>query len=141
MMNCLPAPLPTFLAPLGSNGGPPAEATAGAVAGSAVAATVGGAAAAPELKPQPVLPAWNCAPGPEQMPVGFAQQPLPQSALLRHWPPMNCCPAPLPTFLSPDGSNGGAAYATRATTSIQSAISNCSNIVAGLWVAYGSKEH
>lgn len=41
--------------------------------------------------------------------MGFAQQPLPQSASLRHCPPMNCPPLPLPTFFAPAGSKGGAA--------------------------------
>ena len=57
-------------------------ATALATADDADEATAGEPPAA--TKPQPVLPAWVEAPGPEQMPVGFAQQPLPQSALLRH---------------------------------------------------------
>jgi hypothetical protein len=43
------------------------------------------------------------------MPVGLAQHPLPQSASVRHWPPINWPPAPLPTFLAPAGSNGGTA--------------------------------
>jgi hypothetical protein len=47
------------------------------------------------------------APGPEQIPDGPAQQPLAQSAVLRHWPPMNCAPTPLPTFFSPAGSKAG----------------------------------
>ena len=110
-----------------SKGGPPlagaVRAPAGVPASTAAGAacTTGGTAAAPEPKPQPAFPAWNCAPGPEQIPVGLAQHPLPQSALLRHCPPMNCPPALLPTFLSPDGSKGGAAYAMTATYS-QSAI-------------------
>jgi hypothetical protein len=41
------------------------------------------------------------------MPQGKAQQPEAQSAALRHWPPMNCSPWPLPTFFSPAGSNLG----------------------------------
>ena len=57
--------------------------------------------------PHPVLPAWVCAPRPLQIPHGFAQHPLAQSAALRHWPPMNCVPAPLPMFFVPEGSNGG----------------------------------
>ena len=75
------------------------------------------AEAAPPVdpKPQPVLPFCVDAPGPEQIPVGFAQHPLPQSALLRHCPPMNCPPAPLPTFFAPAGSNGGTAETRRVT--------------------------
>lgn len=46
------------------------------------------------------------------MPVGLAQQPLPQSASLRHCPPINCPALPLPTFFAPDGSKGGAATTT-----------------------------
>ena len=38
------------------------------------------------------------------MPQGLAQQPLAQSAVLRHWAPMNCVPLPLPTLLMPAGS-------------------------------------
>ena len=85
-INCKPFPLPTFFTPAGSNGGPPCAGAPAATAGGGGggAATVGGGTAAPDPKPQPVLPAWNWAPGPEQIPVGFAQQPLPQSALLRH---------------------------------------------------------
>src|SRR4051794_18058890 len=41
------------------------------------------------------------------MPQGKAQQPEAQSAARRHWPPMNCRPAPLPTFFTPAGSNLG----------------------------------
>ena len=41
------------------------------------------------------------------MPQGKAQQPEAQSAALRHWPPMNCTPRPLPTFFVPAGSNAG----------------------------------
>src|SRR5688500_3018554 len=58
-------------------------------------------------KPQPCLPFWNCAPGPEQMPHGRAQHPEAQSEASRHWPPMNCSPAPLPTFFSPATSKSG----------------------------------
>jgi hypothetical protein len=96
------------------------------VAGSSAAAVVAtvteeaageaaGSAAALLPKPQPVLPFCVEAPGPEQIPVGLAQQPLPQSALLRHWPPMNCPPAPFPTFFAPAGSNGGTAATRKAT--------------------------
>lgn len=85
-------PLPTFFTPAGSNAGPPfagvVRAPAGTelAAGAAAAAAAGdeAAAAAPDPNPHPVLPFWNCAPGPEQMPVGLAQQALPQSASLRH---------------------------------------------------------
>lgn len=100
-INCWPFPFPTFFVPAGSNGGPPTNAPGAAVVGAAV---VGGAsdvasagAEAPVVKPQPCLPCWNAAPGPEQMPVGKAQQPLPQSASERHWPVMNCSPFPFPT--------------------------------------------
>jgi hypothetical protein len=41
------------------------------------------------------------------MPQGNAQQPEAQSLALRHWPPMNCVPTPLPTFFAPAGSNFG----------------------------------
>src|SRR5579859_2262460 len=41
------------------------------------------------------------------MPQGNAQQPEAQSLALRHWPPMNCMPMPLPTFFAPAGSNLG----------------------------------
>jgi hypothetical protein len=41
------------------------------------------------------------------MPQGNAQQPDAQSLALRHCPPMNCRPTPLPTFFSPAGSNAG----------------------------------
>ncbi len=41
------------------------------------------------------------------MPQGNAQQPEAQSAVWRHWPPMNCPPWPLPTFFAPAGSNLG----------------------------------
>src|SRR6266498_655328 len=41
------------------------------------------------------------------MPQGRAQQPEAQSLAPRHWPPMNYRPTPLPTFLSPAGSNLG----------------------------------
>jgi hypothetical protein len=84
--------------PLISNGGPPWAGVvpvlpAGAAGGAGAAAFAGGAAAAggageaaspPMEKPQPVLPFWNEAPGPEQIPDGPAQQLLPQSAPLRH---------------------------------------------------------
>ena len=41
------------------------------------------------------------------MPQDKAQQPEAQSLRLRHWPPMNCWPAALPTFFAPAGSNWG----------------------------------
>src|SRR6478752_4963166 len=41
------------------------------------------------------------------MPQGLAQQPEAQSAALRHWPPINCRPLPLPTFFAPAGSKAG----------------------------------
>jgi hypothetical protein len=115
-MNCAPTPLPTFFSPAGSKAGPPfagvvdapVAVSAGAAADDAVAGEVAATtAAALDGKPQPVLPFWVDAPGPEQIPDGPAQQPLAQSAVLRHWPPMNCAPTPLPTFFSPAGSNAG----------------------------------
>jgi len=119
VMNCVPLPLPTFLAPAGSKGGPPlagvvdagGACAGGACAGGACAGGASGAGAgdAPPPNPQPSFPCWNEAPGPEQIPVGLAQQPLPQSASDRHWPVMNCAPFPLPTFFAPAGSNGGIA--------------------------------
>jgi len=81
----MPFPFPTFFAPAGSNAGPPAD----AVLATDTAATLGLAATAAtedvpvEPKPQPVFPFCVDAPGPEHIPVGFAQHPLPQSALLR----------------------------------------------------------
>ncbi len=118
-INCIPLPFPTFLAPAGSKAGPPAEAVPAAVA-TAVLDDPGAEEAPVEPKPQPVFPFCVDAPGPEQIPVGFAQHPLPQSALLRHWPPINCPPAPFPTFFAPAGSKGGTAYATRATDGVVS---------------------
>jgi len=121
-MNCAPTPLPTFLTPEGSKAGPPAVArvataapvaAAGAAAGGGAAAAAAGAAAVDE-KPHPSFPCWKAAPGPEQIPVGRAQHPLAQSALLRHWPVMNCVPTPLPTWGAPLGSKGGTA-ATKVT--------------------------
>jgi len=145
-MNCVPLPLPTFLTPEGSKAGPPLEAVAapfaalfdpaasagGAAAGDASAggASAGGAAAAgagaaaPPPKPQPVFPAWVEAPGPEQIPVGLAQQPLAQSASERHCPVMNCWPLPLPTDLAPLGSKGGTAATKEAREMIVAAIVN-----------------
>lgn len=126
-MNCWPAPLPTFLAPAGSKAGPPlaglveaalvpeAAAAWAVLAGMMLTAAAALELAAPpvETNPQPVLPFCVEAPGPEQIPVGLAQQPLWQSALLKHWPPMNWVPTPLPTFLAPAGSNGGTAATRR----------------------------
>jgi hypothetical protein len=109
-MNCFPAPLPTLGTPAGSKGGPPAVAFAGvAPPGGVVASSLRSLVRLlePETKPQPVLPAWVCAPTPEQMPEGPAQQPEAQSAAFRHWPPMNCLPAPLPMLGTPAGSKGG----------------------------------
>jgi hypothetical protein len=114
----MPFPFPTLFAPAGSNAGPPfvaSETPAG------VTAVAGDDTTAPaEPNPHPVLPFCVDAPVPEQIPVGFAQQPLPQSALLRHWPPINCPPLALPMFFAPAGSKGGTAYATRATGGIVS---------------------
>ena len=121
-MNCPPAPLPTFFAPLMSNGGPPAVAVPVTGADGAGGAATGGAPDTLEPKPQPVFPAWVEAPGPEQIPVGLAQHPLPQSASLRHWPVINWRPAPLPTFATPAGSKGGTAWATRATGMILASV-------------------
>lgn len=63
-MNCCPLPLPTFLVPEGSNGGPPFAGAANAPAGVAAASTAGAGAAAavkdelaPPPNPQPVFPA------------------------------------------------------------------------------------
>src|SRR5438874_2943604 len=105
-MNCRPAPLPTFFAPAGSNVGPPTQEPP-LVGGGGVAGGGGGLTVAPALKPQPCFPAWNCAPGPEQMPQGKAKQAEAQSFALRHCPPMNWRPAPLPTFFARAGSNVG----------------------------------
>jgi hypothetical protein len=119
-MNCTPFALPTFFAPDGSNGGPPLALLVGAFAGGDAT----GAATAPvspelplppEPNPQPSFPFCVEAPRPEQIPVGFAQQVLAQSALLRHCPPINCVPAPFPTFLAPAGSKGGTAETRRVT--------------------------
>lgn len=118
-------PLPTFLVPEGSKGGPPAAGTAaaGVVAGLAAGVSAGLATGTDSLavlgveplpNPQPSLPCWNAAPGPEQMPVGNAQQPLAQSALVRHCPVINCLPAALPTFAAPAGSKGGTATTVEA---------------------------
>jgi hypothetical protein len=125
VMNCDPSALPTFCEPgrdvliVPAVELPPAAAAAVAVevpAGGAAAATataedVAGAAAVPvpvpvPPKPHPVLPAWNCAPRPEQMPapLSVAQQADAQSACERQAPPINWVPLPLPMFLAPAGS-------------------------------------
>jgi hypothetical protein len=97
-INCRNSWLPTFLAPAGSKAGPPLEAVDAAADddGAAGAGDDDGAAGAgeedPPPKPQPFFPFRNEAPGPEQMPEGKAQHLLAQSALLMHWPPMNCVP-------------------------------------------------
>jgi hypothetical protein len=84
-MNCIPLPLPTFFAPAGSKGGPPAEAVPATAAAATAMADDAGAEDVPvEPKPQPVFPFCVEAPRPEQIPVGFAQHALAQSALLRH---------------------------------------------------------
>jgi len=82
------------LVPAGSKAGPPLDGVleggvppgAGAPGAGVSAWGAPGAAggAPPPPKPQPCLPFWKAAPGPEQMPEGNAQQPLPQSALERH---------------------------------------------------------
>jgi len=124
-MNCVPLPLPTFLTPEGSKAGPPLEAVAGAAAAlftAALTGVFGAAGAAAPPKPQPCFPCWVEAPGPEQIPVGLAQQPLAQSASERHCPVMNCAPLPLPTFLAPLGSKGGTAATKVARPRIVAAI-------------------
>jgi len=123
-MNCPPLPFPTFLVPAGSKAGPPLEAVAGAAAvGDAAAAGADDAGEEdPPPKPQPVFPCWVAAPGPEQIPVGLAQQPLAQSASERHCPVMNCPPLPLPTFLAPLGSKGGTAATKEARATMVAAI-------------------
>src|SRR5204863_6233811 len=105
-MSCRPAPLPTFFAPAGSNVGPPTQEPP-LVGGGGVAGGGGGLTAAPALKPQPCFPAWNCAPGPEQMPQGKAQQPEAQSFTLRHCPPMNCRRSEVRRVGAAAGSKGG----------------------------------
>lgn len=125
-INCAPAAFPTFLTPEGSKAGPPAAfvpATALPLATAAAATLEAGEEEAGVLaevefeleNPQPVLPFWVCAPTPEQIPVGEAQHAELQSALERHWPPMNWVPALLPTFLAPEGSKGGTAETRSAT--------------------------
>jgi hypothetical protein len=137
-MNCFAAPFPTFLTPDGSKAGPPLEllvrapaVEAGAAAAEEDATGAAATEAAPtaaevangaaeiavpaDPNPQPVFPFCVLAPGPEQIPVGFAQHPLPQSASLRHCPPMNCLAAPLPTLPVPAGSKGGTASTMTAT--------------------------
>lgn len=113
----MPCPFPTFFAPAGSNAGPPALALVGTAVetgmiSTVVAAEATGEAAAPlVVNPQPVFPFCVAAPRPEHIPVGLAQQVDAQSAFERHWPPINCWPALLPTFLAPAGSKGGTATA------------------------------
>lgn len=107
VMNCWPLPAPTFEDV--PDPAPPPLPAAASMDGAAWPApwdAAGAAAAPPSPKPHPVLPAWNWAPSPEQMPAPFrvAQQVEAQSLLLRQAPPMNWTPLPLPTFLSPDGS-------------------------------------
>ena len=124
-MNCFPLPLPTFLAPEGSKAGPPLEAVASTAAGAAAGDSAGAAGAGeedPPPKPQPVFPCWVAAPGPEQIPVGLAQQPLAQSASERHCPVINCLPWLLPTFLAPLGSKGGTAATKEARAKIVAVI-------------------
>jgi hypothetical protein len=115
-MNWSPAPFPTFLAPAGSKAGPPADAVpATAFFAAAGAEDAAGAETAedtlpdelPDTKPQPVLPAWVCAPSPLQIPEGPAQHVDAQSAPDKHCPPINCFPCPLPTFFAPAGSKAG----------------------------------
>lgn len=109
------------------------EAAAGAADVVAAAAAAAAAAGSAEEgldeealgKPQPVLVFWNWAPVPEQMPMGLAQQAEPQSASLRHWPPMNWVPAPFPTFLAPEGSNERVAEASRVTGCVRGVFNAC----------------
>jgi hypothetical protein len=110
-MNCVPIPFPTFFAPAGSKAGPPAALVPATTAGAAETLELDDTAEEEpvEPKPQPVFPFCVEAPVPEQIPVGLAQHPLPQSAFERHWPPINCTPAPFPTFFAPAGSKGGTA--------------------------------
>lgn len=119
-INCTPLALPTFFTPAGSKAGPPfeaVEATVVAVAGDAAAAVdTKGEEAPPDTKPQPVFPACVCAPKPEQMPEGPAQQVLAQSAPLKHWPPINCIPFAFPTFLTPAGSKAGPPFVATVDT-------------------------
>ena len=111
-MNWPPAPLPTFLTPAGSKGGPPLAGAADApLLLGATGAGAGAGEEEPETKPHPVLPACVCAPTPEQIPEGPAQHPEAQSAALKHWPPMNWPPWPLPTFFTPAGSKAGPPFA------------------------------
>jgi hypothetical protein len=107
-INCTPFPLPTFFSPAGSKAGPPALAvlaTGATLEATSIGADKAGGAAFG--KPHPVFPACVCAPTPEQIPLGPAQHPLAQSAVFKHCPPINCCPFPLPTFFTPEGSKVG----------------------------------
>lgn len=113
VMNCWPFAFPTFCAPGAdvSTASVPVFAVSGAAA-MVVAADDAELATAelapPSPKPQPVFPAWNCAPRPEQMPRPLllnAQHAVEaQSFELRHSPPINCSPALLPMFFTPAGS-------------------------------------
>lgn len=124
VINCWPFPVPTFWLP-GADVSTPLAAAVLAAAGAAttlVAAAVVDPAelAPPSPKPQPVFPAWNWAPRPEQIPPPLllkAQHAVvAQSLELRHSPPMNCWLAPLPMFLTPAGSGvAGAAKTDKAT--------------------------
>lgn len=131
VMNCLPAPLPTFAAPAALEDSvcarsPPEPlplSLALDAAGLAALADAEPAEPAEEPdepvepeddeddeeeeeaeKPHPVFPCCVWAPTPEQMPTGPAQQADWQSALDRQAPVMNWAPWPLPTFLAPLGS-------------------------------------
>ena len=94
VINCDPSALPQFGIP--SPRWQPVAASP--PAGGAGLSVFAGGLPAPSPKPQPFLPCWNEAAGPEQIPMSRrkAQHPLPQSAELAHSPPMNCSPAPLP---------------------------------------------
>lgn len=105
---------PAPLAAAGVAGAADAAAPPAAADDAAGAADV--AAEAPPPKPQPCFPCWKAAPGPEQIPMGLAQQPLPQSASETHPPVINCLPWPLPTLAAPLGSGvRAAAKETRET--------------------------
>jgi hypothetical protein len=139
VMNCEASPLPTFAEPgmevlitpaveLGSAATATGD-TSSPAAAEVVAGGGGGGEAAPEEpvppKPQPVLPAWNCAPGPEQIPAPLrvAQQAEAQSAWLRQAPPMNWMPLPLPTFLAPAGSGERGSGFARAVARTEKEVS------------------
>lgn len=143
VMNWDLLPLPTFWLPdLAESTGHVPDATAAAppvlmfpAAGAAAGAATGGGAAAagagaalapPSPKPQPVFPAALPTARPEQMPIEESpaipaqQAGWAQSAVLLQAPVMNCFPAPLPTFLAPEGSGvmGWGVATARATTFI-----------------------